>query len=147
MEGSFIVPCPRCGAKNRVPAARLDQRPTCGKCKAPLPVTDAPHELAPGQLDAIVATSPIPVLVDFWAPWCGPCRMAAPEVAKVAQAADGRFVVVKVNTEQDPQAAARHRVQSIPLFVVFHRGREAGRIAGARPAADLLRFVERAVAP
>ncbi|RMG94946.1 MAG: thiol reductase thioredoxin [Deltaproteobacteria bacterium] len=137
-----MVRCPSCGAKNRIPVGRLDQPAKCGKCKTPLEPTKVPHELAPGQLDAIVRNSAIPVLVDFWAPWCGPCRMVAPEVKKVAEASNGRFLVVKVNTEQDPQTAARHRIQSIPLFAVFHRGTETARMAGARPAHDLLRFVE-----
>ncbi len=142
MDASLIVTCPSCGAKNRVPVARLDETPKCGRCKAPLPATAVPHELAPGQLEAVIRQSAIPVFVDFWAPWCGPCRMAAPEVAKVAAASNGRFLVVKVNTEQDPEAGARHGVRSIPLFAVFFRGTETGRIAGARPAADLLRFIE-----
>jgi thioredoxin 2 len=94
---------------------------------------------------ALIAGSPLPVVADFWAPWCGPCRSVAPEVEKVARANAGRFVVVKVNTEALPLLGARHQVQGIPLLAVFHNGREVARSAGARPAPAIEAWVRQAL--
>ncbi len=114
--------CKRCGAKNRVPARHLTHQGNCGACKAVLPPADTPLEVDPEQFDDILANAHAPILVDFWAAWCGPCRMAAPHVAQTARQMAGRAVVVKVDTEKYPQLAARYRVQSIPNFVVIKGG-------------------------
>jgi thioredoxin 2 len=113
----------------------------CGACKRELVPVGAPIELADGELEALVAESPVPVLVDFWAAWCGPCRAVAPEVAKLARAASGRFVVAKLDTETAPRTAARLGIRSIPTFAVFADGRELERSSGGRSAAALERFV------
>ncbi|HEX5102054.1 MAG TPA: thioredoxin domain-containing protein, partial [Polyangiaceae bacterium] len=103
----------------------------CGECKARLAPSDAPLEVAPAAFDEIVGESPVPVLVDFWAPWCGPCRAVAPEVGKAAGALSGRAVVLKVNTEQHPELAARFGVQGIPYFAVFAGGKRVAEQTGA----------------
>lgn len=134
----MIRRCPSCGSKNRVPAHRLDQRARCGKCKTPISPVDAPHEItSEAELDELIKSSPLPVLVDFWAPWCGPCRMIAPELVKLARFNAGRLVVVKVDTETLPGLAMRFGIQGVPTLVLFRDGRVAKRISGAQPATSL----------
>jgi thioredoxin 2 len=137
-----ILPCPHCGQYNRLPYARLGQRPRCARCHETLPQLDAPVELDDETaFNALTTSSPLPVLVDFWAAWCGPCKMIAPEIAKVAAQADGRWVVAKVNTELLPAPAQRFRVTSIPLLVLLRQGQEIARQAGALPAASIRQFL------
>jgi len=144
----IVVACPRCGQRNRRAYARLGEPMRCGKCRHDLPHVDVPVEVTGEALFArLVDTSSLPVVVDFWAPWCGPCRMVAPELQKMAAANAGRLVVAKVNTDELPEIGARFGVQSIPTMTVFHRGREAGRAVGARPARDIEALVAGAVAP
>jgi thioredoxin 2 len=144
-EGILSV-CPRCGQKNRTPFARADQRGRCGACKAPLPALSSPIEIGTQeQFEALIANSSVPVLVDFWAPWCGPCRTVAPEMEKVAIAEAGRLLVVKVNTENLPALSQRFEIRSIPMMMAFRHGREMGRTAGARPAAAIREFVTQVV--
>ncbi len=123
--------CRECGTMNRVPAARLVDRGRCGSCRAPLPPAAEPLDVGPAELDEIVASASVPVLVDFWADWCAPCRMTAPEVAKAAAAMAGRALVLKVDTERHPELAARFGVRGIPNFVVFKQGAPVGQHAGA----------------
>lgn len=138
--------CPHCGQKNRISFAHLGQLGRCGRCKAPLPAPSQPLEINhEAQLADLVAVCPLPVLVDYWAPWCGPCQMVAPELAKVAAAGAGHLIVAKVNTEALPILAQRFGVRSIPTMAVFLRGREVSRTAGARPAAAIQDFVQQAV--
>jgi len=137
-EKGVAAACPHCGQKNRVPYSRLNETGACGRCQADLPAPDAPLDIKnAAQWNALAAASPLPVVVDFWAPWCGPCRMVAPEMEKVAAANAGRWLVVKINTEALPDLGARFGIRSIPTMAVFAGGREVARTSGARPAAAI----------
>ncbi|MDF1553180.1 MAG: thioredoxin TrxC [Deferrisomatales bacterium] len=135
------VVCPHCTATNRVPAARLKDAPNCGRCKGKL-FTSRPLELNATTFDKHVGNSGIPVLVDFWAPWCGPCKQMAPVFSQAAVRLEPRVRVAKVNTEAEQALAARFRVQSIPTLALFRGGRETARQAGAQPLESLLQWVE-----
>jgi len=145
MAEGMIRACPSCGKKNRVLYSRLGEAARCGACGTALPPPAEPLAVDQGEeLTGLLRESKLPVLVDFWAPWCGPCRAVAPEMSKVAERNAGRWLVVKVNTDADPQVGAAHRIQSIPTMAVFHGGREVGRTMGARPAAQIEEFVRQA---
>jgi thioredoxin 2 len=126
----MIVSCKQCGQKNRVPAKHLSDTGRCGNCKNALPAASEPLRPDVAEFDEIVAQSKVPVLVDFWAEWCGPCKRAAPEVERTAANSAGRALVLKVDTEQYPQLAARYNVRGIPNFVVFHNGKLVMQQAG-----------------
>ncbi|MGE0447561.1 MAG: thioredoxin [Vicinamibacterales bacterium] len=145
-EKGVIVACPQCRRANRIAFGRVNAATRCAQCKTELPGVDAPAEVrSVAQFDALMSQSAVPVLVDFWAAWCGPCRMVAPEVEKVARALRGRMLAVKVNTEELPQLAAEFNVRSIPLLAVFRDGHLVEQAAGAMPAASIQQLVERAL--
>jgi thioredoxin 2 len=145
-DKGVLVPCPSCGKTNRLAYGALGKPARCGQCRTALTAPSEPIE-APSAMafDTLLQQSSLPVVVDFWAPWCGPCRMVAPELEKVARTATGEFLVVKVNTEALPDLGDRFGVRSIPTMAVFRDGREVARSAGARPAADILALVRQAL--
>jgi thioredoxin 2 len=137
----MVVACPHCQKKNRIHAENLAELNRCGACKRELPRVAAPIEADPALFDEITRNARVPVLVDFWAAWCGPCRRAAPEVQKTAQEMAGQALVLKVNTEKHPELAARYRVQGIPNFLVMSGGRVVMQQAGLVPSEQLSRWL------
>src|SRR5438093_2430219 len=142
-DRGLIIACANCGQKNRLAFGRLGDAVRCGQCKTELSAPSVPAEIrTSADFDRLIASASIPVVVDYWAPWCGPCRMVAPELAKVAARNAGRFLVVKVNTDALSDLGERFGIRSIPTLAVFGGGRELGRSAGARPADDIEAFIE-----
>lgn len=131
------VACPHCGAVNRVPAERLGDDPVCGRCGQAL-LDGGVVELDEARFDAVVNATDLPVLVDFWAPWCGPCRMMAPQFEAAARQLKGRALLVKVNSDEAPRLSARYGIRSIPTLVKLARGQEVQRVSGALPAAQIV---------
>jgi thioredoxin 2 len=134
----MIVACASCSRPNRVPAARLRDRAHCAACKAPLlPLSRAVPVTSEQDFDDLVGHSPEPVLVDFWATWCGPCRAVAPELEKIADQRAGNLIVAKVDTDALPEVAGRFGIRSIPTIVLFRAGKEAQRLSGAMSASEI----------
>jgi thioredoxin 2 len=145
-DRGLITTCPSCGTKNRLAFDHLGDRIRCGQCKQDLSPPSVPLEAQSSKdFDRLIAESALPVVVDYWAPWCGPCRMVAPELEKVAARTAGRLLVVKVNTDVLSDLGERFRIMSIPTMAVFAEGREVARTTGARPAADIEAFVNQAI--
>jgi thioredoxin 2 len=144
MDNGIVRACAACGAKNRVPARHLAHEGRCGRCKAALPPLGEPVDVDAATFKDIVAGATVPVLVDFWAAWCGPCRAAAPGVKKVAAEMAGKAVVVKVDTEREPGLAADFNVRGIPNFVVLRGGRVVSQQPGLVGPDELKRRIETA---
>jgi thioredoxin 2 len=142
-----MVRCPACGATNRVAADKVaaGRSPVCGKCKAALPL-GTPQPVTDASFAQDVERSPVPVLVDAWAPWCGPCHMIAPVIDQLAGEWAGRVRVVKLNVDDNPATAARFGLRSIPTLLVMKDGREVDRLVGVQPKQEIARRLERAVA-
>ncbi len=140
----MILTCPSCGKKNRSPAERLADRGVCGACKTPISPVARPIDADPALFGEIAEGARVPVLVDFWAEWCGPCKRAAPEVARTAEEMAGRALVLKVDTERHPELAARFGVQGIPNFVVLKDGAVAFQQAGLAGSPEMKDWLVRA---
>ena len=145
-DRGIIISCPVCGRKNRLASERLGSPSRCGQCKTQLQPPASPIEVQRStDFDRLIGASALPVVVDFWAPWCGPCRMVAPEIERVAATQAGRIVVAKVNTDVLSDLGERFGIRSRRMMIVFAGGREIARTAGARPARDIEAFVAQAV--
>ena len=136
---TISLACAHCGAKNRVAGDRLADNPLCGSCGRAL-LEGQPVELTDDNFEAVTAGTDLPVVVDFWAPWCGPCRAMAPQFESAASSLRGRALLVKVNSDDNPKAAGRFGIRSIPTLVRLQRGRELARQSGTLPAAQIVRF-------
>src|SRR5204863_8149197 len=147
-DHGVLVTCPKCGQRNRLKYDKLGRSGRCGKCGTELSAPGEPIDVASDLVfDELTTRSALPVLVDFWAPWCGPCKMVAPEFVKLAKETAGKFVIGKVNTEEVPSLSQRFQITAIPTMMVFHNGLEKARQAGAMPAPALRKFVEHALGP
>jgi len=142
-DRGVLTACSSCGQRNRMVYERLGGLFRCGKCRRELSAPGEPVDVAnEGAFNALTNRSKLPVLVDFWAPWCGPCKMVAPEITKVAAEGAGVFVVAKVNTEELPSVATRFRITAIPTMAIFKDGAEVARQQGAMPAPGIRRFLQ-----
>jgi len=141
---SQIVQCPTCGAKNRISSEKVEHglAPLCGRCKTPLNVPAQVYEITDATFTDQVEKSPLPVLVDFWAPWCGPCQMIGPIIDALAKEFVGQVRFAKLNVDQNQRTAARFQASSIPLIVMFKDGKEVDRLVGAYPAPEIRRRLE-----
>jgi thioredoxin 2 len=146
-QKGILVKCQSCGTTNRLAHERLAATVRCGNCKQPLSLPAAPLEAASSDdFQLLISKASIPIVVDYWAPWCGPCRVVAPQLEKVAARANGRFLIVKVDTDALSDLGERYAIRSIPTLAVFVAGREVARTAGARPAEDIEAFVTQSIA-
>ena len=139
-----VITCPSCGANNRVPTEKLREGllPVCGRCKTPLTASVHPVVVTDANFAEEVERSPLPVLLDMWAPWCGPCRMIAPTIEQLAGELSGRVKVAKLNTDENQMTGARFNVRSIPTLLVLKDGKEIDRLVGALPKQEILRRLE-----
>jgi thioredoxin 2 len=142
-DRGLVLPCPNCGQRNRMTNERLSETFRCGKCNTELRAPGEPVEVkSEAMFDALIGHSALPVLVDFWAPWCGPCKMVAPELSKVAAEGASRWLVAKVNTDELQGLAQRFQICGIPTLALFKAGREAARQSGVMPAKTIIQFIQ-----
>lgn len=141
---SIVRACAACGAKNRIPGSHLADVGHCGSCKAELPALAEPLDVDTALFDKIIKSAKVPVFVDFWASWCPPCRMAAPHVKKLATEMAGKAVILKVDTDANPELSARYEVRGIPNFIVLKDGHVVSQQAGLVPAAQMKSWIETA---
>ena len=143
MADKELVRCSACGVTNRVPLEKVrgNLKPVCGRCKAPLHLSNGPIIITDATFATEVERSPLPVLLDLWAPWCGPCRMVGPVIEQLASEMAGRVRVGKLNVDENPQTASRYNVQSIPTLLIFRGGKEVDRIVGAQPKSEIARHL------
>ena len=141
MTEQMHIVCPHCAAVNRLPAERMTAEPKCGKCKRPV-FTAHPVELNQASFQRHISRSDIPVVVDFWAPWCGPCKMMAPSFEEAAAVLEPRVRLAKLNTENEQAIAAQYAIRSIPTLVIFENGQEVARQPGAMMGQDIVRWVQ-----
>lgn len=145
-RNGVLMSCPSCQTTNRLKYAALEKEAKCGKCQAVLPFPTTPIDVPNTELfDAAIADASVPIVVDFWAAWCGPCRMVAPEIAKVASNLAGRALVLKVDTDANQELSGRFGIRSIPTIGIFQNGREVTRVSGVRPAAAIEAMVPQLV--
>jgi len=142
-DDTLILACPHCHGLNRVPQARLYERPNCGRCGGGL-FTGRPFELDAANFEAHATRAQLPLLVDFWAPWCGPCRQMAPAFAQAAKELEPQFHLAKIDTEAQPALGQQFGIRSIPTLALFHAGQEIARQSGALPAAQIVQFARSA---
>jgi thioredoxin 2 len=145
MADPQLIRCPTCGATNRVPQEKIAQGldPVCGRCKTPLSISNKPVTVTDTTFAAEVERSPLPVLLDLWAPWCGPCQMLAPVLEELAEEMAGRVRVAKLNVDENPRTASRFSVRGIPTLLVLKAGQEVDRIVGVQPKAEIARRLQR----
>ena len=141
MNHDAIVRCRSCGAKNRVKLDLLASLPSCGRCKLRLSVPDRAVNVSEGEFLEEVLRETIPTAVDFWAPWCGPCKMVSPVLEDIADKHPGKIKVVKVNSDENPGLSQRFGIQGIPTIILFRDGKEVDRLVGAAPRDNIVRFL------
>jgi thioredoxin 2 len=148
MSDPLLIPCPACATRNRVPRDEIvrGRQPVCGRCKAPLPVDARPVEVTDATFSTLVERSPLPVLLDLWAPWCEPCRMIAPVLEALAAEMAGRVRFAKLNVDDNPSTASHFHVQGIPTLLILKGGQEVDRIVGVQPRSEIIRRLERVAA-